>query len=505
MTWLGHGVASGLLAVGGFFAWGCDGSAQQSPIAIQPGTDPASLEPGPIEPPSGGTRLKALFAEASSGTRQFVSWYDTVLETRCTFVKEDEWRCLPEVLESVPLYTDDPQFQDRELFLDEQCTQRGAHIENDYHLPTGCAAPRFVYTDTALDQCRDKRTHYRVLSELLHPEFVYYHADTGQCIRTLPSGTLGARRGTVAIATEPFTDFVTGTLVAAPVGETGPVVPVFMTTADGAQAFHTFRDTEGSFDCDLKPTPAGTRCVPRSEVEHFLDVFGDSACKVPVGIEKGCLAEDFTPFIRYNEDQAGTEQTVTHIYHGGSQLSSYYYRLSNNGCSSLEARPIDTFAIGDEIPSTEFSPGEALNERDELGLIEQIDEVDGWSVRRNSPLIHEGFDESACAWSPVGNDRVQCVPEPRGRNFFADEQCTRPVEYKGERYIAAPDATSCSAQANVYVRDEAPYAGLVYTRSLDNVCTLQEGEQPLSADRADLFSYQPLPAEQLIEFAIVER
>jgi hypothetical protein len=186
-------------------------------------------------------------------------------------------------------------------------------------------------------------------------------------------------------------------------------------------------------------------------------------------------------------------------------VSSFYYNLSEHECSSLEARPVDTFAIGDEIPSTEFSAGQALSNQDELGLIEEVDEVDGWSVRRNSPLLNAALDASPCAWSPVGDDRSQCVPEPQGRYSFADEQCTRPVEYQGERYIAAPDASSCSGQAKVYVRDSEPYQGLVYTRSLDNLCTLHEDLQPLPADREFLFSYSALPTEQLLQFTIVER
>ena len=69
---------------------------------------------------AGGTRLRAVLAEASDGTAVFLQWWDTELDVACRFEQVNEpeasWRCLP--LSAPTIY------EGSELFADSLCSQR---------------------------------------------------------------------------------------------------------------------------------------------------------------------------------------------------------------------------------------------------------------------------------------------------------------------------------------------------------------------------------------------
>jgi hypothetical protein len=398
---------------------------------------------------AGGTRLRAVLAEASDGSTLFLHWWDTELAATCKFEPVDEsdggFRCLPAEVPMIYLGID-------ELFADAQCSRplwRG-----DAPGPDGSrVVQRF---DT---RCSVARDYFRVGARFSQGT-VYRKSDAG-----CTPEPAGAQHALHSLEPLPLQAFVAAELAAG--AASGKVAPQQLVAQDGARAPQGFRDLAGDFDCWPRETTEGLRCVPASFGWGDRGVYADMRCSMPAAIAESCgNRRSALPYVLFT----GVTEAVTKVHRGGARLSAVFEQVGAEGCSTGASESV-AFAIGEPVALESLLPAVLSRVTQPSGLVQTMATVSssraemdrGVSVARHDRLAASALGGYECTLARTPDGSIRCVP-PTGfaRTEYADPACTEPV------WQAYWDHVSVSAS---FVAIDVPEAGRVGLPEIERVLT----------------------------------
>jgi hypothetical protein len=459
-----------------------------------PDPDPAARpgepgRPGAVEATRGGTRLAAVFAAAADGTSQFLHWRDTRLEVACRFqsMSDGQTRCLPEgeAMASVK----------QDFFADAACTVRVVELAPDFAWFAACPLPRFATASSQGRTCLGETIYYRVKGRVT-PGTVYRTWGHG-CVPVEPQLDPGSL-GLFSVEAIPSTTFVAGALVQGEVA--GGVAPVSLVGEDGARAVVGLRDAAGGFDCALRLTSDGLRCVP-ADAPLVGYAFADPQCKTPAAMALTCL-QSLRPSVPFGVAVGyANGETITRIYGGGDRLAASF------AGSTADCRPggtaLGAFAVGGEVPPARFVAGTTDLARGAGGLVRSMDHVGGWSLPGPRPLRNPELGDQDCFFAPTSDGVVRCLPPPEPLPLFSDPQCTKLLSANQRPALTLLDQSTCPARARVLALGDR-HAGAVYRRE-GSGCAFAF-TQPPGPTRGELFSFAAeLPPERFVAMPLVER
>jgi hypothetical protein len=402
---------------------------------------------------TGGTRLRAVLAEASDGAAVFLHWWDSELDVACKFEPMDEpdvsWRCLPR---SAPTIYEGAG----EAFADSRCSQR--------LLRSGTMAPDGPRVVQLVDMnCWMASEYFRIGAPFTGG--TSYRKTEQDCV---PEAAPADGQTTLyTLERVPMQAFVAAELLASE--SPGPVADNYLSAEDGSRAPHGFSDLAGGFDCWPRQTSTGTRCLPI----HFGwgdrgGVYADASCSAAAAWpEERCGGRRNTlPFVLF--EGPSSSGGITAVHRGGARLSELFIQVGA-GCSEANPETV-AFAIGQPMELGSFLDASLRRVPRPSGLVQTVAQVDGSAPEAAHAVAIARFDQLAtdvfggydCTLA-VTSDGVRCVPpvEPV-RADYADASCTQPV------WGTEWDRMSVgSGQVEV----EAPTAGRVVLPRVDRVLT----------------------------------
>lgn len=181
----GDGGASGAHGAGGE-----DSTTESAGVGPVP---PAMADPVP------GTRLQSRYRVADDGSREWIGWYDTVLDAQCGWLRMSDGKdhCLPSY----------PQITGR--FADPACTRYAVRVEE-------CIGPSnrlMAYRYSATDRCTFEIYVHRL--EPLAVGTAIYAKGGATCVPA-PSGEVSTESDFVTGAEVPPSEFVASDVVHGP-------------------------------------------------------------------------------------------------------------------------------------------------------------------------------------------------------------------------------------------------------------------------------------------------
>jgi hypothetical protein len=417
---------------------------------------------------AGGTRLRAVLAEASDGTASFFHWWDVDLGVQCQFQAVDEpetgFRCRPA---SGPVIYEGMD----EAFGDPECSEP---LVSEAALPAG--GPRVVRRLAV--QCYSAE-YFRVGARFTGA-IVYRKTDAGcqpgdQAAQVLPA--------LFTLEALPDSAFVAAHDAAVPTA--AGVAAEQLVADDGSRAPHGFRDGAGGFRCWPRRTASGIRCLP--------DDFGwgdrggyysDAGCRVAAAVTAmGCGdGRAAVPYVF--SEEGGLVGGVTTVRRGGARLPQVFQQVGAGECAA-GFRDTVAFAIGDPMDLGSFAPASFSQATRPSGLVQTVAEVDGVTVASFAELSASALGGYDCALAATPDGAVHCVP-PIGytQREYADPACTEAVWQSDFEHIsvaAPPTEFAADTPASVdlpaierVLADGTPYDGPVYAESGAG-CTRVEG------------------------------
>jgi hypothetical protein len=444
-----------------------NGAANPTGFAGSAGSTSAEPTSGRVNAAQGGTRLKAVVAEAESGTTELLGWYDTELDVRCEFsqLPSGAIACLPSYLD-YGWISDAPSA----LYGDGNCTTEVREISALSFDP--CVTPKFaqmVVSNPSADPCLLAPTFMRIGEEARH---VFQKVgDTCQTV-SKPEGSGEFH----AVTPFELDQFVVGTLREGAAAE--GIRPLYVTTPDGAEGFWAFHDVEHAFDCQLLTLDDGLHCAPSNAPSITGINFADMDCTASAAMALTCRESDAdaVPFVieppPYDTPDAGWT-----VFEGGVRLDDSYSGVTGGECNPMY-ESLGIFAVGAKIPSARFAAGSLEEVTDARGLVTAIDHAGGWSAPSWRPVHSTHFEGHDCTYLPTSDGVVRCVPSPQfGRVEFADAACTEGLtgDWDSTPVVAFTD-DQCPRQAHVYERGEE-YAGPVYRKDGEQ-CVFDRDQAP---------------------------
>jgi hypothetical protein len=398
---------------------------------------------------AGGSRLRAVLAEASDGTAVFLNWWDSELDLACKFAPVDEpeasWRCLPS---SAPTIYDGADG----MFADALCSRR--------LLPGGVPdGPRVVQRmDTS---CLIAREYFRTGARFTGG--TSYRKTAQDCVPETPSAEL------YILEPLPVAVFVAANVLAHE--SPGPVAHTSLSADDGSRAPYGFRDVAGGFDCWPRQTIQGMRCLP----VHFGwgdrgGVYADASCSVPAALpDERCGGRRSTlPYVLF--ESPGRCGGVTAVHRGGGRLANLFVQVGAGSCTAANPESV-AFAIDQPVELGSFLPAALLRATRSSGLVQTVAEVAGSAPDATDAVAVARFEQLAsntlggydCTLATTSDGSVLCVPPIEVvRTEYADPSCTQPVWGTGwDRMSVGSDR----------IEVEAPNAGRVVLPRIDRVLT----------------------------------
>lgn len=451
-----------------------------------------NLEPKGTQAASfvGGTRLKAVMAEAKDGTSVFLHWRDTALGLPCRYEAfDDGMRCLP--LEGVATIYGEALAND---FADPQCTQRLI-----------AKARRSAKSDLVqlVGGCWTTQTYFRVSAP--YTETVTYQNTAAGCeART--------RLGDADLLTlEPvgFDNFVLATVLAG--APSGDIAPTFLLGADGSRAPHGFRDVRG-VDCWPRQTEQGVRCMPLDFARSDRsDAYADAECSlIAAAPEKFCERRSSLPFVV----SATFGDSINGVHRGGPRLSEAFRRTGSTDCHRAGEKAI-LFGVGEPVPLADFLPATLSQLTRESGLSQSVAQVNGLTLglfTQPRATTFGGFDCTLAA----GRDGIpRCMP-PTGytQQDFSEPTCTEPVWQTGWKLVSIGVGGPLQESLRAGLHDVelelvervlgggVPYEGKVFSRR-GSTCEVRT-DVPTTKQPYMRFSTE-VPLDKFTAFSIIER
>jgi|GEM_PF-6287334 len=446
--------------------------------------------------PRGGTRLKAMLAEASDGIAVLLGWWDSKLGTHCRFVEAgNALRCMPIAGPTII----------RSGMVDQS-------VLHEWFSDAACKEPAVPRTDSTqegqlgnfFDAGCWRVTGYFQLGQPL-PAGTGFRKSGDSCtpISDELSPTL------LRVAPAVLEEFVEGT----PVVDTthgGIVATVSLRGEDGSQQPFGLRDTVGGFDCVPSETIDGVRCTPINTARGDRGLYQDNACSMGAAVSPlTCTPHREIPFVSFH----GT-QKIAAIHRGGAALSQGF-RKEGNRCVAVDA-PNNIFSVGVQMPLTVFAAAEITEKRGRSQLTQTIWRAGNAVLPRFDSVTSAKNFAFPCALATTDDDVIRCAPplQVGARPGFADPACRDPVwqtmvpifsiEARGERVPieGAPVAISIPRVLRV-LSGGAPYMGPVYGKSANSECVLLPSvpnpKQPYRRGMTDI------PPKDLIAMPFVVR
>jgi len=436
-----------LLVLGGL-ATGCGGGDS-------PG-GPAPATPGPDHvgdaPASGGTRLKAVVAEATDGTRHMFHWQDTRLDVPCTFqrVGPEEasggLRCIPSGEAVVAVQ--------KLVFGDAGCTSPMAVVMMNPGGPA-CTPPRFAWKGSTGTVCEPNPSFYR-LGERVASRALF-EREGGEC-RAVETRTALHFPDVFRVDPLALSELAGASLRAGPAKE--GVAPVELVAEDGARAYVGLRDAAGGFDCTVAGTTAGLRCIPvQSDGALVGPIFADARCSQPAGMGLTCPIGD-RPSVRFAFEYGFADgRSLMRVYRGGARLTVGYTKVGT------ECQPQMTwggaYALGEEVAPSSFVTGSLETVMRPSGLIEEVESAGGWSRPKPDTLKLPGPVGTRCVFAETSDGIMRCLPPARlSGGYFADDRCSQPLvlDYGDEATVLD---RGCPRRGTVFARGQR-HLGDVY-------------------------------------------
>jgi hypothetical protein len=192
---------------------------------------------------------------------------------------------------------------------------------------------------------------------------------------------------------------------------------------DGAKTFAGLYDSTRQELCSpRKFADAKTYCVPTASVVAYRD----AACTMPIGRQfRSCPS---TPITYFTEtDPMTCDSLPKRIFPRGAQLAlPSFYVMSGSACSLVQdSTGYDLYALGPEIPLTEFATAEATPSTDP-GRIQQrfFETADG--ARVFSTLYDNDLGVDCFFSLDVNRGSAKCVPSSVSLgSLFGDAGCTQ--------------------------------------------------------------------------------
>jgi hypothetical protein len=187
----------------------------------------------------------------------------------------------------------------------------------------------------------------------------------------------------------------------------------------------------------------------------------------------------------------------TAFYRGGERLAeSFSGRVAS--CQP-SGETVTAFAIGEQLPADYFAEGRRIVTEHEDGLSTSADVFGSLSLPTQS-FFHTGFGSSGCDAATAADGVLRCLP-PAERfidGFFADADCTEPVEYTQASVLAKLDESTCPGRVHVYERGEE-HPGAVYAQ-VEGSCELAHPSPPSHDARTPYHVFpSEIPAASFVE------
>jgi hypothetical protein len=372
-----------------------------------------------------GTRLKRRYLEGDTGAYMTVDFYDTELETPCTFREavDGTMRCMPPRDFTVQL-----------SFADSGCTEP-VYDASDYACDQGWA--RNWYTSEIY-----RRTD---TPAVLSGDLYYVTSFSGECERLGPPS---ASADYFVAELMPSAQFVRGTVDAQ--SRADGMVARYLDGDDGSRLLHeTVHQTRG-YACDFEETG---HCLPPSyQTRPGYLRYEDPGCTDPV---YGFRGTEPPPIITNpGIDQPVCDREPTYYERGSVVTADPLYDVNDMGdCEAVTVFSNYTYyRQGPAIPLSEFPEASvALEGTGGIAARRYVD-ADG------APLgqVHEFWDASldeGCDPMETPDGNVRCVSRDRGIVEWArysDPACTESSRIGGAscvgaepRILAESDARNC--------------------------------------------------------------
>jgi predicted small lipoprotein YifL len=369
---------------------------------------------------AGGTRLRAVLAEASDGTALFLHWWDTQLEERCQFESVDEpevkLRCLPRSVWSIYEGIE-------ELFADARCSQRLML----YTAPPSGGPPKVVQlVDT---RCWVGGDYFRVGARFT-ANVAYRKSKTGCLPEDVAPGAF--------YTLDPLSpkELVGARVVA---GATlGQIAAGQLVAEDGSRAPQDFFVPGGDFECSPRQTSVGMRCLPTSFAWGGRGgPFADARCSQPAAVSEvacGGVGRSALPYVLF--EAPGASAVVGAIHRGGARLAEVFARDETGACAVSEV-VVATFAIGQALALDDFLPAALAPITLPNGLVQTRAQVGGFAAGTADTLTVARFDKLAtsalggyeCSLAVSADGVVRCVPDAEDNNYpqYGDARCTQQI------------------------------------------------------------------------------
>jgi hypothetical protein len=424
--------------------------------------------------PRGGSRLRALYVESEHGIGVFRYYEDTKLGLNCHFTNAEAgtFRCLP----AGPAATRATEV----VFADAACTEPHVALSRSTaEGPHGCTPPRHVVVG---GQCGTTPAVFEIGPGA--SAVTRYRLIDGTCSRS--DQATDALSSLFALTPMPLDEFERARPHAG--DETQGIVPLDLSSDDGAYVRSGFRDAAEGFDCRLVGPDEVSHCVP-TEVGLLGFAYADAACTEPAAMLSACSGERAE--ILYAQDLSGD------VFHRGGARLDASYTGSATSCALAEGNV--AFAVGPEISVSRFASGRQVTHvADELAVT--VDTVGSASMPARD-LESRARGGHACFAARGADGELRCMPPPERYldEFFADPTCTQRVETTQSNILAVQVPDVCPPQVRVYARGER-HSAPVYAVD-GGTCTFAHERPPNDSGRSPYYVFPTeLPAS---EFALL--
>ena len=393
----------------------------------------------PVFFPVGGTRIKARWVEGPGGRRTFFDWYDTQLETRCSFRRaaDGALRCLPTGYTLTAGVTD---------FADAGCTAPVAV----YWQPT-CFPPPFIVRPDSSNPCQARDRVYQRGERIADGQLFWRPAN--ECV----AGAILPTEAAYRIGAEvPVSMFVKAEEVVRPAANpAAPLSLVILEAEDGLRSHAGWQDVAAGSRCRFWRLADGRlHCVPFSG-GSALNYFSDTACGQPAVF----FRPDCGPAPRFTVDLVkGICPAAFQAFSVDARIEAVFTGGEAGTCRQGSPPPGNQFhERGAPVSLESFAP---------LDLM--VDPTAADRLRRHAlsaPMgpqasAYEWFDaarQDTCIMWSFGAGQYRCAPTNAVQldGFFADTQCTRPL-WRGVRGDCPPrhtydwDETLCPNRVTMY-------------------------------------------------------
>jgi hypothetical protein len=366
-----------------------------------------------------GTRLRARTWVAADGTRVLDTtddtargqiWYDTALETPCTFQGPDDGtlRCVP----LTPFADPQSLFGPFTLgFLGASC--QGERVAAG---PYGWSSPASAALREA--SCGGKRYATLINETSVDPDIFEVGAplDGATAIFSRPYDTPDECGPPKADAPNHYYRLgrrvERGQLVQAhiQVVRTGKRMAFrSIVGADGTQQRIGWYDTSLDVDCTVGEAGDGnTRCLPRADSVPFLGVYGDAGCRMPVTFQAGGAA-----FAVATSSEGGLKART--YYRVGPPSAKIYFQ-SGTDCTSFDS-DTSSFRTLTEVPFTTFEAfPEVTAAHARLKVTVHADADGAVEAFPLSPgpfpnAVTDAKTSEPCVFAPASDGKLRCLPD----------------------------------------------------------------------------------------------